>query len=217
MANELYLPLPRASLLKAPNQKRSQAMVHAIINAAIAVLARDGYIGFTTHAVAAEAKISTGSLYQYFANKEMLAAAIVERSVLQAEAIMGALFRRLADRPFDEILRQAIALVNRLAAPHKDAIREMLAVAPLLSETGVPALLRRPFLNVASDYFGRNAERYEIVGGYATLVVGVDTLIYMILRRWSELSPMLSDEEYYGAFIAMVTSPIRERRRRQKK
>lgn len=192
-------------------------MVHAIIDAAIAVLARDGYTGFNTHAVAAQANISTGSLYQYFANKEMLAAAIVERGVLQAETVMSKLFRRLADRPFDEILREAIALVNRLAAPHKTAIREMLAVAPLLSETGVPALLRRPFLNLASDYFARNSQRYEVVGGYAALVVGVDTLIYMILRRWSEAAPILSDEEYYGAFIAMVTSPIRERKARPQK
>lgn len=205
------LPLPRASLLKIPNQKRSQAMVHAIVDAAIRVLAREGNVGFNTHTVAAEAGISTGSLYQYFANKEMIGSAIVERGVLQAEVVMAHLFRRLDDRPLEEIFWRAIKTVNKLATPHMRAIREMLSVAPILADTGVPALLRRPFLNVANDYLLRHAKRYEVVGGHAALIVGVDTMIFMVLRRWSETHSPLSDEEYYGAIMTMVGALIREK------
>jgi len=53
-----------------------------IVAAAIRVLAEDGALGFTTTAIADEARISVGSLYQYFPNKHALALVVHEQAVL---------------------------------------------------------------------------------------------------------------------------------------
>jgi len=54
-------------------------MVERIIASGREVLLRDGYDGFSTNRIAAQAWISPGSLYQYFPNKEALVAALVAR------------------------------------------------------------------------------------------------------------------------------------------
>ena len=64
---------------KTPRQQRSQQMVEALIEAAGEALAASGLEHFTTVQVAERAGVSVGSLYQYFANKDALLAAVVDR------------------------------------------------------------------------------------------------------------------------------------------
>lgn len=64
---------------KKPTQERSTATVDAIVEAAIRILRRDGWLGLTTTRVAARAGVSVGSLYQYFPNRAAIAAEIVRR------------------------------------------------------------------------------------------------------------------------------------------
>ncbi|MEU2258334.1 TetR/AcrR family transcriptional regulator [Nocardia xishanensis] len=59
-------------------QERGLRRIEEILRAAATVFAERGYEGATTNAVAAEAGISPGSLYQYFRNKDELAAALAE-------------------------------------------------------------------------------------------------------------------------------------------
>jgi AcrR family transcriptional regulator len=54
---------------KHPQQARSAALVSAILDAAIQVLAKEGAQRFTAARVAERAGVSIGSLYQYFPNK----------------------------------------------------------------------------------------------------------------------------------------------------
>lgn len=54
---------------KRPQQARSEELVSAILQAAIQVLAKEGFHRFTTARVAEKAGVSVGSLYQYFPNK----------------------------------------------------------------------------------------------------------------------------------------------------
>src|ERR1700760_4988394 len=54
---------------KQPQQARSNALVAAILDAAVQVLAKEGAQRFTTARVAERAGVSVGSLYQYFPNK----------------------------------------------------------------------------------------------------------------------------------------------------
>jgi AcrR family transcriptional regulator len=63
---------------RAPTQERSKVLVRALIDTTTRVLLRDGYLGLTTNAVAREAGVSVGSLYQYFPNKDALVRALIE-------------------------------------------------------------------------------------------------------------------------------------------
>ena len=77
---------------KQPQQERSRRMQARILQAAVRVLAEEGALGFTTTAVADEAGISVGSLYQYFPNKHALVLALhhdaIERGWEHVQAIL---------------------------------------------------------------------------------------------------------------------------------
>ena len=64
---------------KLPRQARSQAMVEAMLDATARILIRAGREAATTNAIALEAGVSIGSLYQYFPNREAIIAALVHR------------------------------------------------------------------------------------------------------------------------------------------
>jgi len=95
---------------KRPRQARSKDTVDTILSATARVLIRHGFDGLTTNAVAEQAGVSIGSLYQYFPNKEALVAALIEHHI---EIINADLFReltRVAQLPLHEAVRAVIEL-----------------------------------------------------------------------------------------------------------
>ncbi len=62
----------RVSPKKEPSQARSRQMVRRILDAALVALTRDGVERFTINHVAAEARISVASVYQFFPNKQAI-------------------------------------------------------------------------------------------------------------------------------------------------
>ena len=60
---------PPISERKRPRQARANALVAAVLDAAVQVLQTEGAVRFTTARVAERAGVSVGSLYQYFPNK----------------------------------------------------------------------------------------------------------------------------------------------------
>jgi len=74
-----------------PKQKRGQQRVDAILNAASEVFAEVGYDQATTIMIAARADTSVGSLYQFFANKEAILKALVDRYVASASEVFASM------------------------------------------------------------------------------------------------------------------------------
>jgi AcrR family transcriptional regulator len=75
--------------VRRPKQKRSQVMVSTIIAAGTRVLARDGWEGFTTNAVAERAGVSIGSVYEYFRDKQALVDAIADEHIGRGEQLLA--------------------------------------------------------------------------------------------------------------------------------
>jgi AcrR family transcriptional regulator len=73
---------------KSPRQRRSQATVEVIVEAAARILEAEGPDGFNTIAIACAAGVSVGSLYQYFHGKQAL---IAELSRRNAEEVLAGL------------------------------------------------------------------------------------------------------------------------------
>lgn len=67
---------------QARRQDRGVRRIEAVLAAAEAIFAEAGYEGATASAIAARARISQGSLYQFFGGKEALARALGERYAL---------------------------------------------------------------------------------------------------------------------------------------
>lgn len=98
---------------KQPVQPRARATVEAILAAAAAILERDGPARLTTNAVAAEAGVSIGSLYQYFPNKQALTAALIERSSENLERSVAQAGRDARTMLFEAGLRLLIRTIVR--------------------------------------------------------------------------------------------------------
>jgi AcrR family transcriptional regulator len=73
---------------KTPVQRRSEATVEAIFDAAIQVLQITGYRSLTTTRVAERAGVSVGTLYQYYPNKQALVAALLVRFLARIETTL---------------------------------------------------------------------------------------------------------------------------------
>ncbi|CAB4908686.1 unannotated protein [freshwater metagenome] len=79
-----------------PQQERSRQTVERIVAAAARVLEREGDRAATTNRIAAEAGVSPGSLYQYFADRDDLLLAVTERVVAEFEARVVPALRQAA-------------------------------------------------------------------------------------------------------------------------
>ncbi len=65
-----------SSLRRKPRQARSQERVNRILEVAQALFVTQGYSATTTNAIAAQAKVPIGSLYQFFPDKSAILQAL---------------------------------------------------------------------------------------------------------------------------------------------
>jgi AcrR family transcriptional regulator len=106
------------SLRAKPKQKRGQRRVDAILNAASEVFAEMRYENATIIEIASRADTSVGSLYQFFANKEAILKALVERYVERASGV----FAGMEVEAFPEMTLEQI--VKAILVPLKEFIRD---------------------------------------------------------------------------------------------
>lgn len=89
---------PKKYMLKIPVQKRSRETVSSIIESCARLLVTEPYNAITTDRIAELAGVSIGSLYQFFANKEAIVAAVVDDVLDKDIASMREGFKTL---PYD--------------------------------------------------------------------------------------------------------------------
>ena len=73
------MPQVSETMRKSPTQARAEHTVDAILEAAAQILQSDGEERLNTNRIAERAGFSIGTLYQYFADKEAIVAALAER------------------------------------------------------------------------------------------------------------------------------------------
>jgi len=144
---------PGDSPRKAPRQARARATVDAILLAAAHILKTEGPERATTNRIAALAGVSIGSLYQYFANKDAVFAALRERHgrYYDSEVRTGieeAQGRELRDAA-ERMLRRMVLLHAEDVSLHTHLCREARAIAPE-EETAYRRLVQ--------EYLEQNAE-----------------------------------------------------------
>jgi len=168
---------------KFPRQERARATVEAIIVATAQLLRRQGYEALTTARVAERAGVSIGSLYQYFPNKQALAAAVV-------------------DHHGDEVLASFVQAVE--ARRHEtlaESVEAMIGFA-LVSHPHEPGLHR--VLNELAPRLGRAEKTRRISGGIA------DAIARTLRRHDAEIAPDLDVGEA-AALIETVLETVAHR------
>lgn len=86
-------------------QARGERRIAQLLDAAASVFCRSGYTGASTNAIAREAGVSPGTLYQFFPNKEALAIGLSDQLLHDWRASQGqALAPENIGLPLDEML-----------------------------------------------------------------------------------------------------------------
>ncbi len=181
-------------------------MVETILDAGIIVLEREGIAGFTTNRVAEVERVGVGSLYQYFANKEMILAGIVERGIIDAEAMVRSAIVQADSVPAVDVLAQLLDALLVSLEPYRDLLAEILSATPVLSGTGIAAMLETRFLDALRDFLVRHSGRYTLVGGLPAMYAAVNGAIYVALKWLSERPPHITREALVSVFVHQLRS-----------
>lgn len=124
----------RTTPRKRPRQQRSKATVDTILEATTRILKKQGFDGLSTNAVAAQAGVSIGSLYQYFPNKEALCAALIDRHMEDMNAAIFAELTRVAEMPIAQAARAVVELTIRAHAVDPDLHRVLTEQVPRIGK-----------------------------------------------------------------------------------
>ncbi|MDI1430099.1 TetR/AcrR family transcriptional regulator [Polyangium sorediatum] len=101
---------------KVPQQRRSQALVHAVIEAAVRILKHGREEALTTRRVAEIAGASVGSLYQYFPNRDAIVRALIDSHV---RAMLARLDDQMRDASCESCPEEAVRrFAEGLVAAH---------------------------------------------------------------------------------------------------
>ena len=108
---------PRAKPLKRPSQARARFTVQAIYDAFVRIWQAQGWERLTTRAVALEAGISVGTLYEYFPNKQALLSGYVRQGM---DALLAAIEKQVvqaSDAPWQDRLHHLLRLTLGIDTP----------------------------------------------------------------------------------------------------
>jgi AcrR family transcriptional regulator len=132
-------------------QARSQETLRIVLEAAAQVLLREGYARATTNRIAEVAGVSVGTIYQYFANKDVL-------------------FDALIQRYFNEILEQIRGLSLDFSRPFATTLRAVIS-------NGIRVQRHGPELLHALEYVPNAIFRRRLREGKQQLIAFVGTLL----------------------------------------
>ncbi|MEP9315826.1 TetR/AcrR family transcriptional regulator [Pseudomonas sp. LABIM340] len=190
---------------KQPTQQRASEMVAVLVEAAALEIGERGLDGLTTNHVARRAGVSVGSLYQYFANKEMIVEALLmqragtlmkvvhERVTPLLGADIGSVTRAVLEGIFEQVEGDA-------------AQRELLRHWHRLNSAPVFQTLEQQMMEVCRQYLMRHFDDYRIDNLPAVLFVVINSVQYTTARYLSEAQPLLGREEVIDTLARMVES-----------
>jgi AcrR family transcriptional regulator len=140
----------RAKPLKRPSQERSKFTVRAIYGAFVRIWQQQGWEHLTTRAVALEAGVSIGTLYEYFPNKRALLSGYVRDCI---EVLLEEIERQViqpTDLDWRERVRRLVRLncgVDAPELPYFDA-----AMLGLESQIAEPKHHRRAYEELSEKW-----------------------------------------------------------------
>lgn len=188
---------------KQPKQQRASEMVAVLVEAAALEIAEHGLDGLTTNHVARRAGVSVGSLYQYFANKEMIVEALLmqragtlmkvvhERVTPMLGADIGSVTRAVLEGIFEQVEGDAAQL-------------ELLRHWHRLNSAPVFRTLEQQMMEVCRQYLMCHFDDYRIDNLPAVLFVVINSVQYTCARYLSEAQPLLGREEVIDTLARMV-------------
>jgi AcrR family transcriptional regulator len=203
-------------------QARAQATRGKIIDAAVELFDKNGFVATGLGDIIEQAEITKGALYYHFDSKEMLAAAIIEEATNRVIGAFGEIAAS-SSPALENMVHGSFVVLGMIAHDKVARIGRQLARA-LGQFSDVGAETYRNWTTVVEAQAHKAAEEGDLRDGVDPEVVG-DTIIALLLgveqlstalsggadmlarlsRAWQMLLPSIADEnslEYFQQYLA---------------
>ena len=161
---------PAQSRRREPVQARSRETVERILDAAAALIDDEGVDAVTTRAIVDKAGIAAPSLYRFFADREQVLDALVERHLGQLSAFLDEAEKDWSPTSVEEF-------VDRELGAYADYYRRHPNAARLWLDGRVSPTVRTEVLR----YHQATARRLQAIAAAAGLVAGEsDVLVFLV-------------------------------------
>lgn len=188
-----------------PRQKRALATVDAIVEAGFIAVAEHGEAGATTNQMAEIAGIGVGSLYEYFANKEAIYAAMQARMVDDAVAMIRPLLNEVVQLEVRDavktLLRHFEVFLLGNDGRYLKYARNSLNVNHRLQVEPLIRTLQELVMRYAMQH-----PQYLRLPDIATMsYIMINGGIFIVLRHLSDPNPPISFTQLGDGLAAMVS------------
>ncbi|MCP3102038.1 TetR/AcrR family transcriptional regulator [Myxococcus sp. K15C18031901] len=135
-----------------PRQQRAQLTVDSILTAAERVMTKEGYAKTTTNHIAEVAGVNIALVYRYFAGKEAIVGALIERWANRTAEALEQTLARHADAPLPETVRAIIEVLVKTPGLPDSLHRELVNSVELTKRrAAIEALRARAFEAFVED------------------------------------------------------------------
>ena len=189
---------------RTPRQVRARATLELIFEATARILHRGGLAALNTNAVAEQAGISIGTLYQYFPHKEAIMVAMARR-LLESDRL--AVMKALSGALDDPSAKAARVAVNRLITLTRSNQKVRRIVTQTLLAQGFGDELAKPVQEVTQMLAARTDRilpRRTAPISPVTLFVLTRAVIGVIRAAAHEESPFLGTSEFEDELVRLV-------------
>ena len=177
-----------SGMRRQPRQARSQERVNQILDVAEQMFVSEGYDATTTKAIAAGAKVSIGSLYQFFPDKTAILQALTMRYMeLLHQRFSGLNTAETASLPLSTCVDRMIDATNQFFTDHPGyhaIFMQVQGTIPELEaiETAADAQLIQDLVIFLSQYYSDlDHADYEAIA--FVLVKAIGTLLWLSLSQ----------------------------------
>jgi AcrR family transcriptional regulator len=191
--------LPVGGMRRKPRQARSQERVNRILDVAEELFTRQGYAATTTNAIAAQAQVAIGSLYQFFPDKSAILKALTLRyteKLHQQLAVMDG--AELATLPLTDYVDRLIDTTEAFFTQNPGYHAIFMEVQETTPE--LIAIEEAADAKLIQDWAGSLCKRYPGLGteDYAAiafvLVKAIGTLLWLSLSQENSFRQRLITE-----------------------
>ncbi len=155
-------------------------MVARIVEAGREVLLSEGYEKCSTNRVAQEAGISPGSLYQYFADKEAILTAVIDRYSDELSQRLTAVLVDRLDEPGPELVRASLRDLVDVLTENVEYLRLLVEQLPRSQTMAKTVALERRIADLVGAYL--------LIRKPATRVTEPATAAWLLVRMVEHLS-----------------------------
>lgn len=191
-----------------PRQARSLATVNAIVDAGFLCLARYGLVGTTTNHIAEVAGISTGSLYEYFANKEAVYAAMSERFLADIGEMVRAYTPKVSRMEIGEAIRTLAQGFAELLSRNDGRYLHLVRYILLADSRDFSEQVSKLLMDFVVQYLLNHPQYMRLKDLQTMVYIVINAGIFNIMRFLSSDNPPMSFETLIDGFARLVTHHV---------